>query len=263
LFVTFFFLVKFSIFVIISTTEKSARENYRMMSRCTAFALLAVGCLAGSRSPAAGEVQSTAAIRAAVREAIAPRLTAIRDAAVEIEVGSVDPRLQLPTCSSLNVILPPTNAAAMTARVECDTPSWAIYVPVRLHAWVDAVVAAATLTPNTKLAANQLSRGRVDMFSSANGGVVTELAQAEGKILRIGLLAGAPILSPFLEMPIVVHRGQKVLLTLSDNAMIIEAMAVALEDGRIGDTIAVENPDSKKTMRATVAKDGSVEMNFE
>jgi flagella basal body P-ring formation protein FlgA len=127
---------------------------------------------------------------------------------------------------------------------------------------VDAVVAAATLTPNTKLAADQLSRGRVDIFSSANGGVVTELAQAEGKILRVGLLAGAPILSPFLEMPIVVHRGQRVLLTLSASTMIIEATAVALEDGRVGETIAVENPDSKKTIHATVAKDGSVEMNF-
>jgi flagella basal body P-ring formation protein FlgA len=234
----------------------------QMMSRGTAFALLAVGCLVSGRAPTAAEVQSPSAIRAAVRDAIAPRLAAIRDATVEIEVGSVDQRLQLPICSGLNVILPPTNSAVMTARVECDAPSWAIYVPVRLHVWVDAVVAASTLTANTRLTANQLSRGRVDIFNSANGGVVTELAQAEGKILRVGLLAGAPILSPFLEMPIAVHRGQKVLLTLSGDAMIIEAMAVALEDGRIGDTIAVENPDSKKTMRATVAKDGSVEMNF-
>jgi flagella basal body P-ring formation protein FlgA len=234
----------------------------QLMRASSASALLAVGCLGGGGSPTAAEIESPAAIRAAVRDAIAPRLVAIRDATVEIEVGVVDQRLQLPSCPGLNVMLPSTNAAAMTARVECDTPNWAIYVPVRLHAWVDAVVAGATLTPNTKLAAEQLSRGRVDMFSSTSGGVVRDPAQAEGKILRVGLLAGAPILSPFLEMPIVVHRGQKVLLTLSDSAMIIEATAVALEDGRVGETIAIENPDSKKTMHATVTKDGSVEMNF-
>ena len=46
----------------------------------------------------------------------------------------------------------------------------------------------------------------------------------------VGLLAGAPVLSPFLEMPIVVHRGQRVLLTLTDPSMIIRATALALED---------------------------------
>ena len=93
-------------------------------------------------------------------------------------------------------------------------------------------------------------------------GLLTEPAQAEGKILRVGLLAGSPILSPFLEFPVVVHRGQKVLLTLSASTMTIKAPALALEDGRTGDSIEVENPDSKKTMRATVLDDGSVEMKF-
>jgi len=145
--------------------------------------------------------------------------------------------------------------------VECHAPSWTVYVPVRLHAWVDAVVASANLTPNTKLSADHLSRGRVDMFAN-NGGLLTEATQAEGKILRVGLLAGAPILSPFLELPIVVHRGQKVLLTLTASTMIIKAPALALEDGRVGESIAVENPDTKKTMQATVASDGTVEMKF-
>ena len=149
----------------------------------------------------------------------------------------------------------------MTAKVECRAPSWTLYVPIRLHAWVEAVVASINLTPNTKLAASDLTRGRIDMFANS-GGVLTEAAQAEGKILRVGLLAGSPILSPFLEFPIVVHRGQKVLLTLSASTMTIKAPARALEDGRTGDSIEVENPDSKKTMRATVLDDGSVEMKF-
>ena len=52
------------------------------------------------------------------------------------------------------------------------------------------------------------------------------------------------------------------LLTLTASTMTIKAPAVALEDGRTGDSIEVENPDSKKTMRATVLEDGSVEMKF-
>ena len=235
---------------------------YLLLNSSASLAVLLACCLGGPRLPAAAEIQTQASIRTVVQSAMAARLGTLKEAKVEVEVGAIDPRLQLPSCPALNVTLPPTNTATMTARVECDTPSWTIYVPIRLHAWVDAMVAAANLNPNTRLAPDHLSHGRIDMFASSNGGLLTDPAQAEGKILRVGLLAGAPILSPFLDLPIVVHRGQKVLLTLTASTMIIKATAVALEDGRVGDSIAVENPDSKKTMHATVAEDGSVEMNF-
>jgi flagella basal body P-ring formation protein FlgA len=225
------------------------------------FVGLAATFLVGPRMPGAAGMETPDSIRAAIESAVEPRLAAVKDAAVEVAVGAIDPRLRLPSCPALDVTLPPANAAMMTARVECRAPSWTIYVPVHLHAWVDAVVAAVNLTPNTKLGADQLTRGRVDMFANS-GGILTEPAEAQGKILRVGLLAGAPILSAFLELPVVVHRGQKVLLTLTASTMTIKASALALEDGRVGESIAVENPDTKKTMQATVSSDGTVEMKF-
>lgn len=217
--------------------------------------------LAAPVSRAAGETESPESIRSAIATAVEPRLGTLSGTNVEVAVGAIDSRLRLPACPALEVTLPRVNAAIMTAKVECRAPSWTLYVPIRLHAWVEAVVASINLTPNTKLAASDLTRGRIDMFANS-AGVLTEAAQAEGKILRVGLLAGSPILSPFLEFPVVVHRGQKVLLTLSASTMTIKAPALALEDGRTGDSIEVENPDSKKTMRATVLDDGSVEMKF-
>jgi flagella basal body P-ring formation protein FlgA len=209
----------------------------------------------------AAELETPDSIRAAIQSAVSPRLAALDHAAVEVAVGPIDSRLKLPSCPAIEVTLPPTNTAMMTARAECLSPSWTIYVPVRLHAWVEAVVAAVNLAPNTKLSGDYLTRGRVDTFSS-NGGLLTEPAQAEGKILRVGLFAGAPITSIFLELPVVVHRGQKVLVTLTASTMTIRTTALALEDGRVGDSIALENPDTRKTLHATVADDGTVEMKF-
>jgi flagella basal body P-ring formation protein FlgA len=51
-------------------------------------------------------------------------------------------------------------------------------------------------------------------------------------------------------------------LTLTDTEMTIKTTALAMEDGRVGDSIAVQNPDSQKTLRATVARDGGVEIRF-
>jgi flagellar basal body P-ring formation protein FlgA len=240
------------------------KEKVQMANLTTKSGAVLAGLMAVffAQTPSlAAEIETSASIRAAIQSAVAPRLAAVKQATTEIAVGAIDPRLRLPSCPALDITLPQTNTATMTAKVECDTPAWTIYVPIHLHAWVEAVVASANLAPNTTLAADHLSRGRVDMFTS-NGGLLTEPTQAEGKVLRVGLLAGAPILSPFLELPIAVRRGQKVLLTLTDDTMIIKTTALALEDGRAGDSITVENPDSKKTMHATVAKDGTVEIKF-
>jgi flagella basal body P-ring formation protein FlgA len=243
----------------------SCKEKLHMPSQLIKTVLLVIGIVVGSLTgpsiALAAELETPASIRAAIEAAVSPRLAALDRAAVEIAVGPIDSRLKLPSCPAIEVTLPPTNTAMMTARAECLSPSWTIYVPVRLHAWVEAVVAAVNLAPNTRLSGDYLTRGRVDTFSS-NGGLLSEPAQAEGKILRVGLFAGAPITSTFLELPVVVHRGQKVLLTLTASTMTIRTTALALEDGRVGDSIALENPDTRKTVHATVADDGTVEMNF-
>jgi flagella basal body P-ring formation protein FlgA len=73
---------------------------------------------------------------------------------------------------------------------------------------------------------------------------------------------GSPILSPLLDLPVTVHRGQKIVMTLTDPMMTIKTTGLALQDGRVGDTIEVQNPESQKTFRATVADDGGVELKF-
>jgi flagella basal body P-ring formation protein FlgA len=214
---------------------------------------------AGPPLPKAAESETPAAIRAAIAAALQPRFAALKGAAAEI--GAIDPRLRLPACPALDIELPAAGAAAMTAKVACPSPNWTIYVPIRLHAWIAAMVAATNLAPNTALAAGDLARGRVDRFASP-GGLVTERAQAEGRILQVGLLAGAPILKSFLKAPLVVHRGEKVLLTLTDRAMIVRDTGVALADGRVGDSIVVRNPESGKIVEATVEGDGTVAVKF-
>lgn len=149
----------------------------------------------------------------------------------------------------------------MTAKVSCQEPSWTLYVPIHLHAWVNAVVAATNLPPNTTLTAAQLTTGRADELASSVG-LMTDPRQVQGKVLRIGLMAGNPVLSSQLDLPIAVHRGQNVILTLTDQSMTLKTTAMAMEDGRVGDSIAVQNPTSQKTLRATVSRDGGVEIKF-
>jgi len=220
-------------------------------------AAAAVILASGAASAAAVGIESVATIRSAIDAAARPRLGT---GDTTIEVGAIDSRLRLPTCPALEVNLA-GSGAAMTAKIDCPSPDWTIYVPVHIHAWVEAVVAGANLPPGTKLTPDLLARRRVDMFA-ANGAVVADPARIEGKILRVGLTAGAPIMASFLENPLVIHRGQRVLLTLTDGGMVIRDSAVALEDGRVGDDITMRNPESQRVIHATVSGDGTADIQF-
>lgn len=231
----------------------------RLIRAGLALLALSAAFLPAGRPAAAAETEAPALIRAAIRAALQERLAALPGATAE--TGMIDPRLRLPACPALDVGLPGTGAPAMTAKVTCPAPSWTIYVPVRLHAWTRAVVAATNLAPNTALTAADLARGRVDRFASP-GGLVSDPARARGRILRVGLMAGAPILQSFLDRPVLVHRGEKVLMSVTGGRMVVRDMAVALEDGRAGQTITVRNPESGKIVEATVARDGTVAVRF-
>jgi flagella basal body P-ring formation protein FlgA len=226
--------------------------------RCTnaIVVTLLAGLLA---APAAAATESAVAIRAAIETALRSRFAEMKN--VTAEIGAIDVRLRLPACPAMDVNLPAVNTAMLTAKIDCPSPTWTIYVPVRLHSWAEALVAATNLAPNTKLTSAELVRARVDVFA-APGGVITESARAEGKVLRVGIMAGAPILASHLDNPVLVRRGQEVPLTLSDATMTIRNTVLALEDGRIGDSIAVENQQTRKTIHATVAEDGTVQIKF-
>jgi flagellar basal body P-ring formation protein FlgA len=234
-------------------------DKYRF--RHLAIAYAAVLLLVRAEVSKAEEIQDQAAIRSAIEASISGRFPAMPGTTAEGEVGTIDSRLRLAACPNIKVDLPPANTAIMTAKVTCQTPEWTLYVPIRVHAWVNAVVASTNLPPNTKLTSAMLTRGRADAFAN-DAGLMTDPRQVEGKILRVGLIAGSPIVSPLLDLPIAVRRGQKVMLTLNDNEMTIKTTATALEDGRVGDSISVENSETQKTVHATVARDGGVEINF-
>ena len=224
-----------------------------------AFAILLTGPIASGE---AANFESPAAIRGAVQAAAEAQYAARKGMIVEIEVGEIDARLHFSACAGVEVTLPPANAPLVTARVSCRDPFWTLYVPVHLHAWGQAVVAAANLAPGTKLTAADLTMARLDTMT-ANGAYLTDPAQAEGKILRANIQAGAPILSPLLDRPLMVRRGDTLVLTLIDSTVTIRTSVIAMEDGRVGDRILVENPDSKKTVRAAVADAGAVEIRLD
>ena len=60
------------------------------------------------------------------------------------------------------------------------------------------------------------------------------------------------------ESPAEIRQGQMVDLIFNNNQLLISARMKALEHGRLGNWIRVENPNSKRVIRARVSAPGQV-----
>lgn len=200
-----------------------------------------------------------AAIRAAVADAIKATAPKLPETTLEADVAQVDPAIHLPACPALATAVPPLVGSYVTVKVSCPLPMWTIYVPVRLHQWREVVVAAAALPPDRALTAVDLTLARVDTATLPSAPVGT-IAEAVGKLLRTNVPAASPILGAQLEAPILIHRDQRVIVTLRDGGVTVKTVAIAEQDARAGDVIALRNPSSQKVIHATITSDGEAEM---
>jgi flagella basal body P-ring formation protein FlgA len=221
-----------------------------------ALGLAAQPCLAAMAGAPSVDPQ---VIRAAVEDAIRKVAPPLPDTTLELEVQAPDANLHFAECPDFSVSVPPLTGSRITAKVSCANPVWAVYVPVRLHRWQMVMVAATMLPPNRPLAAGDLVAARIDT-ATLPGTPIADSDQAVGKLLRTTVPAGAPLMAAQLEAPIVIHRDQRVVVTLDDGNVVVKTTAIAQQDGRAGDIILLQNPASKKTLRAAVTADGEAEM---
>jgi flagella basal body P-ring formation protein FlgA len=89
---------------------------------------------------------------------------------------------------------------------------------------------------------------------------VTNPAEVAGLKLARALKTGDPLVSRAMLTPPVIHRGDTVKIVVRQGGMLATAVGVAQSDGTMGQTIRVENSNSKKIVRGQVRGPGIVEV---
>ena len=74
------------------------------------------------------------------------------------------------------------------------------------------------------------------------------------------LLEGRPVLEGSLSEPLVIERGDKVTIVLSNGGLNLSAPGKSLEDGAKGDDVRIVNLSSNIALTATVVREGLVEV---
>ncbi|MGX4641508.1 flagellar basal body P-ring formation chaperone FlgA [Massilia sp. SYSU DXS3249] len=212
---------------------------------------------------------------AALSASAAPSITRqVEEAArAELEkqaaaIGLADPRFEL-------TVIPPRVAPACTGPVEVDTldtrqpnrmrfavrclgpgTSRQEYI-VRARIWAEVAVLAAPVAANEVLTDAHVTVGQRDITSIADP--VIHPVDAVGQTSRRLLRAGDVLRNNSLSAPVLVKRGDAVVMIARIEGIEVSTAGEALDSGARGATVRVRNSASGQTVRMRVTAPGTVE----
>lgn len=125
---------------------------------------------------------------------------------------------------------------------------------------IDIAVARGTLQKGTGITGSDIEMKAIRQ-SLIRGTPYTDLADLQDLVTRRALVAGSPITTNDVQIPISVKRGDKITLLYKTSAFELTAQGRAMQDGRMGDRVKIVNTDSNKNLQGTVVARGQVEIN--
>lgn len=83
-------------------------------------------------------------------------------------------------------------------------------------------------------------------------GAFREVEEVIGRKAKVSLASGTVVKARHLETVFLINKEDTVLVIAQNNKLIITTSAKALEEGQLGDMIAIENLNSKKVLKAII-----------
>lgn len=168
-----------------------------------------------------------------------------------------------PLCTQPLKVSAPDNAGFQLNhqryQVACGD-SWAVTVNVRPDITLPVVMTKGDIPRGETLTESNLTLRRYNV-SSGNGKFMTDLSQVIGKQTRSQLRASKPVTPQQLEMPLLVKRGDEVIIDISIEGIDARTKGLAMKNGHQGELISVRNESSNQVVKGKIQADGSVAIN--
>lgn len=212
-----------------------------------------------SAAAQAGEVAAHFQDVAKLREAAAAFAAARAQPGDRVE-AIVDEHTRLPPCQApLESYGVASSITAQTVALRCTRPAWTVYVPVRLQAVREVLVAARPLARGETLGADALRVERREL-STLQQGYLAPGAAIAGKQLSRAVAAGAALSPADLAAAFAIRRGQQVTLVGHAGGLEVRARGKALADAAIDQRVSVENSSSKRIIEGVVRSADTVDV---
>ena len=181
---------------------------------------------------------------------------------LEVTLGHFDPRLRLAPCQQPLTIenSQPMRSGHITVKVRCqDKKPWSLFVAAQVKLYTYVVVAAKPLARRQLIGKTDLRLQRLDT-SQLPYGYFTDMDDVIGLWASRPTIINTPIVPAAVEKPIVVERGDDVLITARIGQLEVRSKGTALSDGRVGEQIRIRNKKSERIVRGHILGRGRVEI---
>jgi flagellar basal body P-ring formation protein FlgA len=241
-------------------------DHASKVRRCTAgqaAAVLLCGLLClGARPAAAAAIQPLQSITRAAERFVRAQMPGGQGDYL-ITAGRLDPRLRLNRCGAplaASFLSGGTLQAQVSVAVGCRAgANWTIYVPVTVQSRISVWELTRPQAQGARLAAADLV-AQTRLVSGLSVGYVTDLSVLAHSSLRHPLAAGAVLTSNDLLPDFMVRQGEQVTVVASADGIRVRAAGVALQDGRLGALVRVQNSSSDRVVQGVVRGDRVVEV---
>ena len=179
---------------------------------------------------------------------------------IEYSVNNLDPRLSMADCPQpLNAELKSLHSIGrINIKISCQAQTrWSLYVPAEIKLYRSVVVISTPVIRGERLSASKLQLREMDT-GSLSGTYFTDINDVIGMQAKRSLQADKPIIASHLEPPVIISRGDAVMMTVNSGGLIVKSPGKALMDGRRGQQISVRNSQSKQVVEARVVAPGQV-----
>lgn len=232
------------------------------ISRHLLFAALCMLGTAAAAQTAQPPRQDPAVLRYAVEQFLKVQ-TAGLPGQVNLNIGQVDARTNLPACPAPEPFLPSGSRlwGKTTVGVRCTAPSsWTIYVAATVQVVADYLVTAAPLAQGQTVGPNDLAKIKGDL-TTLPVGIITDTSQAVGRTMSISLPAGTPLRNDALRSVQAVQQGQTVRVTSAGPGFTVSAEARALNNAAEGQ-VAQARTASGQVVSGVAKAGGIIEVTY-
>ncbi len=174
---------------------------------------------------------------------------------LEVEVGQLDPRLNLAPCQQIQPYLPPNvrlwGRARLGLRCVQGPTKWNVFLPITVKAWGPAWVIKSQIVPGTTLTEADAMATEVDWAENYSP-IVANQADWVGKTATRMLSAGQALRQGMVKDPQVFQSGAQVRVVVVGTGFEIVSRAQALSAGVVGQGAKVRM-DNGQVVNGTVS----------
>lgn len=183
----------------------------------------------------------------------------------ELKIGNIDPRLSKRDCNKpidFSFSKNPLERAHNTILMQCqqDKP-WKLFVTLELKVFAPRLVASHSIARGATISARHLKQASVQVNRIKHGGF-SDISLVQGMVAKRSIRAERLITADLLLPPLLVDRGDQVLIVAANDKIKIKMQGVAMSKGRKGQQIRIKNKQSQRIISAYVEDRGLVTVNL-